>query len=41
MNKHELEGPKQMIYFFKEYVIEVKQVTKTVVGPQATAATTS
>mmetsp|Transcript_28932 Transcript_28932/g.35792 ORF Transcript_28932/g.35792 Transcript_28932/m.35792 type:complete len:203 (+) Transcript_28932:934-1542(+) len=28
MTKHELEGDKQMIYFFKEYVVEVKTVTK-------------
>ena len=28
MTKHELEGDKEMIYFFKEYVVEVKTVTK-------------
>ena len=37
MHKHELEGEKQMIYFFKEYVVEVKSVTKGVVGPSGAA----
>lgn len=39
--RRELEGQKQMLYYFKDYVVEVKQVTKTAVGPQATAATSS
>ena len=34
--KHALEGQKQMIYFFKDYVIEVKSVTKAL-GPQSMA----
>ena len=38
--KHALEGPKQMIYFFKDYVIEVKQVTKAI-GPQSMGSTSS
>lgn len=41
MQKHELEGEKQMIYFFKEYVVEVKSVTKGVVGPNGAAQTVS
>lgn len=41
MQKHELEGEKQMIYFFKEYVVEVKTVTKGMVGPNGTAQTVS
>ena len=36
-----LEGPKQMLYFFKEYVVEVKQVTKAAVGPNAVGAPSS
>ena len=39
--KHALEGPKQMIHFFKDYVIEVKQVTKAAIGPTAVGTTSS
>lgn len=41
MTKHELEGEKSMIYFFKEYVVEVKQITKGVMGPGGAAQTVS
>jgi hypothetical protein len=30
-----------MLYFFKDYVVEVKQVTKAVVGPSGTGASSS
>lgn len=39
--KHVLEGQKQMLYFFKDYVVEVKQVTKAALGPGGTGATSS
>lgn len=41
MSKHELEGQKERIHFFKDYVVEVKQVNKAIAGPQGTTATTS
>ena len=37
MQKHVLEGPKQMIYFFKDYIVEVKEVSKTVGTGAATS----
>ena len=41
LSKHELEGAKQMLYFFKEYTIEVKHITKGVVGPNGAGQTIS